>query len=110
MTLFMAALHMTAANLESPLFSIPWDTQVTVAGMFVVLFTCLATGLLYMRPHVKSLEARLAHSDATNERNTVALERIATVMEKREVADDTVQRIMKVIQENAAANQGAGES
>lgn len=94
-------LSMTAVNVVDP-WGIAWNTEVTVVGMFVVLFLMFAFDLLYPRSHVKLLNNRLSHADETNERNSVALERIADYLEKREVADDTVQRIMSAIQENAA--------
>lgn len=96
-------LSMTAVNVVDP-WGIAWNTEVTVVGMFVVLFLMFAFDLLYPRSHVKLLERRLAHADTTNERNSIALERVADYLEKREVADDTVERIMTAIQDNAAGS------
>lgn len=77
-----------------------WNTDVTVVGMFVVLFLFIAFGVIYPRPHVTAQEKRIAHLETTGLRNTEALERLADAFEARANADDTVERIVGALQKD----------
>lgn len=77
---------------------LPWNSEVTVVGLLVVLILFISFGVLYPRNYVKRLERKMDFDEQTIERNTTALEKIATSLESKEVTDETVERVMSALQ------------
>lgn len=80
-----------------------WDGPVTVAGLLVALIMLISFGFLVPGRYVKRLERKMDFDEQTIERNTTALEKIASSMEASGVTEETVRRVISALQAGNAA-------
>lgn len=87
-----------AAAVSTVPIGVPWNTEVTIVGLLVVLILFISFGVLYPRNYVKRLERKMDFDEETIERNTLAIEKIASSLESKGTTDQTVEKIMKALQ------------
>lgn len=81
--------------------NIPWNTEVTVVGLLVVLILMISFGVLVPRPYVKRQEQLHDHEIETNKRNTEALEELAQATAKITGIGEGIEKIMTTLQQDA---------